>query len=95
MANPLLNGTNVKAPDPFGSMQNMMGQFQTFMGNPMQYMMQQRLNIPQKLLQNPQAAIQHLLNNGTMSQQQFQALQQVANRIQAHPQFARLFSGMK
>ena len=53
----------------------MMGQFQTFMGNPMQYMMQQRLNIPQKLLQNPQAAIQHLLNNGTMTQQQFQALQ--------------------
>lgn len=95
MANPLLNGTNVKAPDPFGSMQNMMGQFQNFMGNPMQYMLQQRLNIPQNLMQNPQAAIQHLLSNGTMSQQQFQALQQVAQRIQAHPQFSRLFGGMR
>lgn len=95
MANPLLNGTNQKAPDPFGSMQNMMGQFQTFLTNPMQYMIQQRLNIPQNLINNPQAAIQHLLSNGSMSQQQYQTLQQVAQRIQAHPQFARMFGGMR
>lgn len=75
--------------DPFGSMQGFMGQFQNFMGNPMQYMMQKKLNLPQGInpMQNPQAAIQHLMNNGMMSQQQYNQLQQMAGQIQQNPQF--------
>lgn len=55
-------------------------QFRQFMNNPGQIL--SRLNIPQNLQNNPQAAIQHLLNNGAMSQQQFNQLQQMAKQIQ-------------
>lgn len=82
-------------PDPFGSMQNMMGQFQAFMANPMQYLIQRRLNIPQNMVQNPQAAVQHLLDTGSISQQQLNALHQTAQRIQENPQFLQMFGGMR
>lgn len=77
--------------DPFGSMQGMMGQLRQFMGNPMQFMAQRKLNIPQELQNNPQGAIQHLLNSGTMSQQQYNQLQQMAKQIQNNPLFAQMF----
>lgn len=73
--------------DPFGSMQGFMGQFQGFMQNPMQFMLQKKLNIPQQLANNPQAAIQHLMNNGQMTQEQYNQLQQMARQIQSNPQF--------
>lgn len=73
--------------DPFGSMQGFMGQFQGFMSNPMQFMLQRKLNIPQQFANNPQAAIQHLMNNGQMSQEQYNQLQQMARQIQNNPQF--------
>lgn len=81
--------------DPFGSMQNMMGQFRGFMQNPMQYMMQNKLNLPQNInpMQNPQAAIQYLMNNGQMTQQQYNQLQQMAQQIQQNPQFMQQFMG--
>ena len=81
--------------DPFGSMQAMMQQFQQFRSNPMQFMAQRRLNIPQNLINNPQAAIQHLMNNGQMSQEQFNQLQGLANRIQQNPQFMQMMGGRK
>ena len=94
--NPLLNGTNQTGmPDPFGSMQNMMSQFQAFRANPAQFLLQRKLNIPQGVMNNPQAAIQHLLNSGAMSQQQFQALRQMAGQIQANPQFMQMVGGMR
>lgn len=79
--------------DPFGSMQSFMGQFQGFMKNPMQFMLQRKLNIPQQFASNPQAAIQHLMNNGQMSQEQYNQLQQMAKQIQNNPQFQRLMGG--
>ena len=59
-------------PDPFGSMQAMMGQLRQFMGNPMQFMTRNRLNLPGNIdvMRDPNAAIQHLMNNGQMTQQQ-------------------------
>lgn len=81
--------------DPFGSMQALMGQFQGFMQNPMQYMMQKRLNLPQNInpMQNPQQAIQYLMNNGTLDQQTYNQLQQMAKKIQQNPQFIQQFMG--
>lgn len=76
--------------DPFGSMRNMMNQFQSFMGNPMQFMIQNRLNIPQNLMNNPQEAIQYLMNNGTMTQAQYNQLQNMAKQIQKNPQFMQM-----
>lgn len=68
--------------DPFGSLQNFNQQFKSFMQNPMAYFSSHRLNIPQNLQNDPQGAIQYLLNTGRMSQAQLSQLQQVANRIQ-------------
>lgn len=81
--------------DPFGSMQAMMGQFQRFMGNPMQFMLQNRLNIPQQYMNDPNGAIQYLMNNGQMSQAQYNELQQIAKQIQNNPQFMNMFMGRK
>lgn len=82
--------------DPFGSMQGFMGQFRGFMQNPMQYIMQKRLNLPQGInpMQNPQAAIQQLLNSGQMTQTQYNQLQQMAGQIQQNPQFAQFAQQM-
>ena len=81
--------------DPFGSMQGFMNQFRGFMQNPMQAMMQSRLNIPQNLANNPQGAIQYLMNNGQMSQGQYNQLQQMASKIQQNPQFMQMFGGKR
>lgn len=79
--------------DPFGSMQGFMGQFQGFMKNPMQFMLQKKLNLPQNLVNDPQAAIQYLMNNGQMSQEQYNQLQQMARQIQSNPQFQQFMGG--
>lgn len=81
--------------DPFGSMQGFLGQFQGFMRNPMQFMIQKKLNLPQNInpMQNPQAAIQHLMNNGQLTQSQYNQVQQVARQIQNNPQFQQFMSG--
>lgn len=69
----------------------MMSQMQAFRTNPLRFMAQKKLNIPQNLQNNPQAIIQHLLNNGTMTQQQFNELQNTAKQMQSNPQFAQFF----
>ena len=42
--------------------------------DPFQFLMQRKLNIPQGM-NDPQQIVQHWLDNGTMSQQQFNQLQ--------------------
>lgn len=82
--------------DPFGSMQGFLGQFRGFMQNPMQFMMQKQLNLPQNInpMQNPQAAIQHLMNNGQLTQEQYNQVQQMARQIQNNPQFQQFMGGI-
>ena len=67
---------------------NIMTQFQSFMRNPVQFLIQNRL--PQNALQNPAQAVQQLMNSGQMSQQQFNQLQQMAKQIQNNPMFAQI-----
>lgn len=59
---------------------NMMMMFRQFMSNPGQ--MLQSMGIPQNLQGNPQAVIQHLMNSGRLSQDDFNRLQQQALQIQ-------------
>lgn len=59
----------------------MMNQFNTFMQNPMQYLMQRKLNIPQQFANDPHGAVQHLLNSGQMTQQQLNSLTQMAQKM--------------
>lgn len=81
--------------DPFGSMQGLMSQFQQFRGNPMQMFMQKKMNIPQNIQGNPQQIIQHLMNNGSISQGQFNAAKQMAQQVQQNPMFQQMLGGRK
>lgn len=67
----------------------MMGQFRAFQQNPMAFLAQRRLNIPPNLMNDPNAAIQHLLNSGQMTQEQYNQLRQMAQ------QYAPYFGGTK
>ena len=53
----------------------MMSQLQRLRANPLQFLMNHRLNIPQELQNNPQGIVQYLLNTGQMSQNDFNNLQ--------------------
>lgn len=76
--------------DPFGSFTGMMNQFTGFMRNPMQFMMSRNLNVPNNMMGDPDRIIQHLMNNGQMSQDQYNQLQKMAKQIQNNPQFSQI-----
>lgn len=59
----------------------MISQLRNFMSNPGQMLNQ--MGIPQNLQNNPQAIIQHLMNTGRLSQDQYTQLQQQAKQIQS------------
>lgn len=50
--------------------------FGQFMQNPLQFMLQRKMNIPQNLANDPQAMIQHLMNTGQMNQNTYNSLNQ-------------------
>ena len=49
---------------------NIFGMLQQFKANPMQMLMQRRLNVPQQISGDPQAILNHLLQTGQISQNQ-------------------------
>lgn len=61
--------------------------FRGFMGNPIQMLMQNKINIPQNMAKDPNAIIRHLMNSGQMNQSQYNQLKQIAGQIQNNPQF--------
>lgn len=67
---------------------SLFNQMQGALQNPIQFLATK--GIPQNALQNPQQAVQNLLNNGQMSQQQFNEYQQIAKQFQSLLQFNRL-----
>lgn len=72
MANPLFNEQ---------VQQGMMGQFNSFMQNPMDYLLQRKINIPQQYKNDPHGAVEYLLNNGQMSQEQLNSLMKRAQQM--------------
>lgn len=72
-----------------------MGQFQGFMQNPMQFMLQRKLNIPQQYLNDPNAAIQYLMNSGKLSQEQYNQAVSMSSQLQKDPQFAQFLQQFK
>lgn len=62
-------------------MQNMMGMLQQIKANPMQFLMQRRLNVPQSMANDPQAILNHLVSTGQVSQQQINSAYQMAQRF--------------
>lgn len=61
--------------------QGMMSQFNAFMRNPLQFLMQRRINVPSQYANDPQAAVQYLLSSGQMSQETYQALRSKAEQM--------------
>jgi len=72
MANPL-----------YQSMQqpNMASMLQNLKQNPMQFLMQRKFNIPQNISNDPNAIIQHLMNTGQVSQQQYNRASNMAKQF--------------
>lgn len=65
-----------------GGMGNMMGMLQQLKSNPLQFLMQRRMNIPQNMPMNdPQAIINHLVSTGQVSQDQVNRAYQMAQRF--------------
>ena len=62
-------------------MNNMFQQFQMFRQNPMQWLMGKGLNVPQSIANDPNAIIQHLMNNGQLTQDQYNQAAQMAKQF--------------
>lgn len=74
MANSLFNALN-------GNQMGIQEQLRQLQANPVQFLMQRRLNIPPELQNDPHAMVQHLLNTGQMTQADFNRLQGVVNNM--------------
>ena len=72
MANPLFNE---QMNNGFAS------QFGAFMKNPLQFLFQRNINVPQQYANDPHGAIQYMLNNGQMTQEQFNSLTKMAQSM--------------
>lgn len=59
----------------------LLSQFQQFKSNPMSFLIQRNINIPQQFQNNPEAAVNYLLNNDLMTQEQFNQLAQMASKF--------------
>ena len=51
----------------------------------------QQLNIPMEYANNPQGAIQYMMNNGKISQSQFNAANSQLKQLQNNPMFKQFF----
>lgn len=59
---------------------DILAQVQQIRQNPVQFLMQRRMNIPANISANPNAILNHLLATGQVSQQQVNAAYQAAQR---------------
>ena len=61
--------------NPINNISDMMSQMNALRSNPVQFLAQRRLNLPQNFQGGPREIVQYLLNSGQMSQDQFNRLQ--------------------
>lgn len=59
----------------------MMNQFNSFRQNPMQFLLQRKIQIPNEYANNPQGAVQYLMSTGQMSQETFEGLRNKASQM--------------
>ena len=59
----------------------LMTQFNQFKSNPMSFLLQRNVNIPQQYLNNPEDAVKYLMNNGQMTQEQYNKISQMASQL--------------
>lgn len=56
---------------------NMARALKALQSNPIQFLLQQNLNVPNNIGNNPQAIVQYLVNSGQVSQQQVNQAKQM------------------
>ena len=74
---------------------NPLNDFQSFMSNPMQFMAQRKLNIPQQYINDPNGAIQYLMNSGRITQDQYNKAVNMSNQLQKDPNFMKVLDQFK
>ena len=63
------------------NLQALMQMLPQLKSNPMQFLMQRRLNIPQNMTNDPQAIMNHLLQTGQVNQSQVNSAYQMAQQF--------------
>lgn len=58
-----------------------MNQLQALQNNPVQFLLQRKLNVPQNIANDPNAIIQHLMNTGQVTQEQYNQANNMARRF--------------
>lgn len=61
---------------------NLLSMYQNFRQNPFQFL--GGMNLPQGISDNPNQIIQHLMNNGKVSQQQYNQAMQLAQQLRRY-----------
>ena len=64
---------------------NFFGNFQRFMQNPAGF-----LQLPQDVAKDPQAAIQHLMDTGKITQAQYNQARKMAEQLSNNPMFRQI-----
>lgn len=60
---------------------SLMGQFQSFMQNPIGYLVSKKINIPQEYMNDPHQAVNYLISSGQMDQQTLNNLRARAGQM--------------
>lgn len=63
---------------------NMMQMLEQFKANPVQMLMQMKLNIPANIANDPNAILNHLMSTGQVSQDQVNRAYQMAQRFKQY-----------
>lgn len=71
------------------NIQNLFQAYTQLMQNPSQFL--QRLNIPVEYANDPNAAIQHLMKTGRISQEQYNNANNQFKQMQNNPMFKQFF----
>ena len=74
---------------------NPLNEFQSFMSKPIQFKAQRKLNIPQQYLNDPNGAIQYLMNSGRITQDQYNRAVNMSNQLQKDPNFMKMLDQFK
>lgn len=64
--------------------------YSQLMQNPNQFL--QKMNIPVEYANNPNGAIQHLMNTGRISQEQYNSANNQLKQMQNNPLFKKMFN---
>lgn len=75
MANPFFNAMMGQSPMLSG-LQNLYSMLPQFKANPLGFILQQKMNIPANIANNPDAILQHLVNTGQVNPSRVDAARQ-------------------